>query len=658
MTRLVSVCGLIAAALAWAAPAHAEPLPNGAVISFNRLFITEGGDLVQPSTPDVLRQYLNLAHCACSQSMAGEETTLTYELTLSADSTTGRGADIWVGAQCDDDLLRPTQCKKVGTIADIDQLLNNPAQIEVSLYDLINATTAGACRVEQGTATLWLMVDTNGAAPYDYVVTQAVGQTLGMVGEVSTFDTRAPNLPTEFTASSAESAIRLGWTLPTAQPEDIFSYQAMCAKADGTPAVTSTLAPRYQTSRTLCSAEADLELTASTIDSDGTATAPPAAMAQLDPSFLCGETADPTATGILIKDLENDVAYTVALLVIDRYGNATGTYFTTTITPRPATDLWEDLHDRGSKVEGGFCLASASHTGGGMPPALGSLLLVGLALGYIGRGRQRRAGRALPAATALALIASLAPAPAHAQGLTPYWEDESTGDDAASNEIDWHVGLRFGPYVPGIDEQFGEDRGPYAEMFGGYKVLPMLDVDRIVWRGFGQLGIGGSIGYMSNTADAWADGSTPGDPDRMRSDGDTTTFGVLPLALTATYRMTYLDERFGIPIVPYVRAGLSYYIWWMRTNGETSSVCWDGTSTPGCDADDAMGATIGYQGSIGLAIRAERIDAAAAASMRASGIMHAGFFAELSMAKVDGFGSDVKLSVGDTTWFTGVDFEF
>ncbi len=36
----------------------------------------------------------------------------------------------------------------------------------------------------------------------------------------------------------------------------------------------------------------------------------------------------------------------------------------------------------------------------------------------------------------------------------------------------------------------------------------------------------------------------------------------------------------------------------------------------------------------------------------------AGFYGELSMAKVDGFGSDTKLSVGTTTWFAGVNFEF
>ena len=44
--------------------------------------------------------------------------------------------------------------------------------------------------------------------------------------------------------------------------------------------------------------------------------------------------------------------------------------------------------------------------------------------------------------------------------------------------------------------------------------------------------------------------------------------------------------------------------------------------------------------------------------MRQSGIQHAGIYGELSLAKVDGFGSSSKLSVGGRTWFAGVDFEF
>ena len=61
---------------------------------------------------------------------------------------------------------------------------------------------------------------------------------------------------------------------------------------------------------------------------------------------------------------------------------------------------------------------------------------------------------------------------------------------------------------------------------------------------------------------------------------------------------------------------------------------------------------------MGLAIRAERIDAAAASSMRSGGIEHAGFYVEWSVGKVDGFRPDVKLSVGDSTWFAGANFEF
>src|SRR4051812_8280708 len=83
-TRSVSVCVAIAGLL-WSAHARAESgmLPNGASLTFNRVFINEGGSNKEPSTPDALRSYLNLAHCVCAQSNAGEETTISYEMKLS-----------------------------------------------------------------------------------------------------------------------------------------------------------------------------------------------------------------------------------------------------------------------------------------------------------------------------------------------------------------------------------------------------------------------------------------------------------------------------------------------------------------------------------------------------------------------------------------------
>jgi hypothetical protein len=93
-------------------------------------------------------------------------------------------------------------------------------------------------------------------------------------------------------------------------------------------------------------------------------------------------------------------------------------------------------------------------------------------------------------------------------------------------------------------------------------------------------------------------------------------------------------------------------------SGDFAKSCVGPNTTDPCTKTTGAGASLGLVGAIGLAIRAERIDEAAARSMRESGIEHAGFYAEYNVGKVDGFGSDKKLSVGDATWFAGVDFEF
>lgn len=317
---------------------------------------------------------------------------------------------------------------------------------------------------------------------------------------------------------------------------------------------------------------------------------------------------------------------------------------------------------------------------------LPGLLLLLLALPWLWRRRQRLAlhrwlRRLAPAALALAV---LAPAAAHANDFVPYWEDDAAADDALGadyGEVKWHVGVRVGAYIPEIDLQAGLNaitgKGPYEAMFGDYytlgddnmpvkheqavwQILPMLDVDYIVWSGFGQLGVGGSLGYMQKSAYAYAfdPESDEDDEVRIRSTASRNKFRLIPMAATVTYRFTVLDDLYGVPIIPYVRGGLSYYAWWVTApNGNYARYC-EGSTETMCDENKARGGSLGFQGSIGLAIRAERIDADAARSMRSSGIKHAGFYGEFQYAKVDGFGDETKLSVGDNTWFAGVNFEF
>jgi len=459
--------------------------------------------------------------------------------------------------------------------------------------------------------------------------------------------------------------------------------------------------------------------------------------------YLCGQS-EMGSRSLTIDHLSNNTPYQIAMVAVDNYGNFTGTVFTSTVSPKPVTDFWEDLQKRDSAVDGG-CLLSTTY-GDGNPltrtlrsfrddtlsrsglgrwltrayyatlgklrvewlPArvaagIALLPLVALALLWhllglpallallallvwrrrvalvLRRWRGRRL-RLAGAATIAALV--VMPRLAAADDFTPYWEDPQQ-EEAGARDVKWHVGIRVGPYTPDIDLQYPQNaitgQGPYAAMFGTYyvdkdgdgvgeekhtrhvyQIMPMLDVDRIVWSRFGQVGVGGSLGYLQKTAYVYANGTTQDDPMRVRSSTSENTFRLIPLAATVTYRFTYVDDRWGIPVIPYVRGGLSYYMWWIKgPKGEISKACDDPMRSDTCsDEDKAYGGTPGVQVSAGLAIRAERIDPDAARSMRNSGIQHAGFYGEVFWGRVDGFGSSSRLWVGDTTWFAGANFEF
>jgi hypothetical protein len=450
----------------------------------------------------------------------------------------------------------------------------------------------------------------------------------------------------------------------------------------------------------------------------------PAGLKTLDAAYLCEESQSGTATSLTIGGLANEASYAVVLVAIDAYGNFSSTFFPHTVIPHEVTDLWEKLHQDGSLAEGGLCLLAETYGGdSGLTGALrafrddtlgatrpgrwlvrayyatlgrlgglvhGSLalrVLAGvllaplvalgltwhaltlpglcacLALLWLARRARRdraklRVLRALPIVGALIAVW---PGAAHAGGNTPYWEDAAVDSDAAADEanaVTWIAGVRVGPYTPDIDRQLGTTAGgPFATYFKSALILPMLDVDRVLWSGFGQLGVTLSLGYTQRKAKA-LDPKT-----QLPVDGSYTAFHVVPTSLSASYRLTVLDDRWGVPIIPYARAGLAYSVWWITDPaGNFAKVCKDASAVePTCamsGQNRALGGSLGVIGALGVSIRAERIDAQAAQSMRQSGIEHAGIYGEVSISKVDGFGSKTKLAVGDRTWFAGVNFEF
>ena len=294
--------------------------------------------------------------------------------------------------------------------------------------------------------------------------------------------------------------------------------------------------------------------------------------------------------------------------------------------------------------------------------------------------------RAAAAAALLALCWAAAPASAQAEdsSFDPYWENFTPVVDSAPIEPSkWNLGIKMGPYLPDIDSEFGlaeGEMGPFETTFGGGSLMLQFDLDRYFLWPAGQLGVTGSFGLASNTAAAFATCNTDlqaaglcignyadADMDGVvdRAEGDDTSFRLFPMSLGVVYRLTALDDHTPVPLVPYAKAGLSYYLWWVTApDGSFARKPTDDCADPddpmlACDGDRALGGSLGVQFSIGLALRAERLDRNAATSLRNEfGVEHAGFFAELTYANVDGFGSDKKLAVGDFTWFAGLNFEF
>jgi hypothetical protein len=281
-------------------------------------------------------------------------------------------------------------------------------------------------------------------------------------------------------------------------------------------------------------------------------------------------------------------------------------------------------------------------------------------------------GFAAAAALAAVLIVCTWATPAAAQG-DAYWDDfgpeveEEVSGPAVSY---WNVGIKLGPYLPDIDSEFDAEPGPYERVYGGATLMGVLDVERFFLFPLGQIGVAGSLGFTGQTANSFATcgpsdtGCTPGetlvdeDGEPVRAPGEKTSFRLVPASLGAVYRFTYLDDQWHVPVVPYAKLGLSYYLWWISAPGGSLSEYRPPNCTD-CDSDRALGASLGWQGSVGLAIRAERLDPQSARSLRNDlGINHAGFYAELMYADVSGFGAEGKLHVGALTWFAGLNFEF
>ena len=221
--------------------------------------------------------------------------------------------------------------------------------------------------------------------------------------------------------------------------------------------------------------------------------------------------------------------------------------------------------------------------------------------------------RLVPAAlAALALAASAVPVVARAE-----------------SPVVGSLELRVGPYRPNIDgDPALATPGPYQTVFGSKRPLNFeLLASKALWRGFGTFEAGLGVGYFRASGHGvFATGGAVS--------ADKATFSIVPTSLALTWRYDQLLDRWNVPLVPFARASLERYNWWV-TDGSGSTV--------------KSGATNGYSFGGGLALALDFFDPMLGRELDSeSGVNHAMAVVELKKTVVDDFGSSKSWDLSDT----------
>jgi hypothetical protein len=255
---------------------------------------------------------------------------------------------------------------------------------------------------------------------------------------------------------------------------------------------------------------------------------------------------------------------------------------------------------------------------------------------------------------------------AHAQ-----WTGALEGDapaPTADPATAWTAELKIGRYRPRIDHRFSAPpgQGPFGLVYGARPMtLVLAEVDRSFAIPGGGIGISLAGGYTYRAASGFeVDDSgelvhdAAGEP--LRYTGYRTVFRLYPITAGAVYRLTVLDDHWRVPVVPYGKLGLAGYVWqFLRPADNVERVVESpACSTGPCLADRTRGVTLGWQWTVGVAVRIEKLDPWVVREMRGDGIRHVAVFVELVGARVDGFGAESALDLGDTMWLAGMNMEF
>jgi hypothetical protein len=256
----------------------------------------------------------------------------------------------------------------------------------------------------------------------------------------------------------------------------------------------------------------------------------------------------------------------------------------------------------------------------------------------------RLASLLVATATTLGLLACARPA--EAQQVDQYYRWKRHDRQMYESPQHFAFELRFGPYIPNIDDEFS-GKTPYKSTFGtgkGFHYGVELDFQALRIPYVGTLGPGLSWSRTTRSAKAKISGTTA-------DSAESTNLAIMPMAALGVLRIDVLARELGIPFVPYGKAGLGFGLWSTGTDQGTSKR----------DGVDGKGRTWGTHLAGGGMFLLDFLDRASAREIDDSiGVNHSYLFVEYMRANLDGSileTSKPQLNIGTTTWVIGLALE-
>jgi hypothetical protein len=222
--------------------------------------------------------------------------------------------------------------------------------------------------------------------------------------------------------------------------------------------------------------------------------------------------------------------------------------------------------------------------------------------------------------------------------------------------------LRMGPYKPSIDQETPllDKSGPYKSFFGD-RFLFYIEgsFEWMFFQRFGSLGVAGSVGLTWGTSVAKQGGQalTVQQTDSKSTENaptNDTTLWIVPLRLDVVYRMDYFAIHNKFPLVPYVRMGIDYYLWFISApDGGLASYRNSQTN----ENDSAVGGRLGFHIGLGLQFELNFLDPVAARTFDVEmGVNRTYLFFEWNFSWVGVITPGLNLS--DSMFRAGLMFQF